>query len=136
MPKKRHEIEKGFSLSELLLAAAILVPISCVILYSFITCSFLNESNRNSVHATNHVQYIMEEIKNTDFNEIKSRIESGYWDWNSETITSKGLTPLNNESIDTQVTGSELLDIVVMVNWKDRGKNYRSLSIETLRVKP
>jgi hypothetical protein len=108
----------------------------CVLLVGFVTCAFLIESNRNFTRATTHAQYVMEEIKNTDFNEVKSRIESGYWDWNTQTIEAQGLTALNNESIDAQVTGEALLDIVVEVRWQDRGGRERNTSLETLLAEP
>jgi hypothetical protein len=132
-------VKRGLTLSELLLAAAILAFVLTGLLALFINCIFINEANRNLSSATGHAQFVMEEIKNTDFNSIESKINNGDWDWtDSQTIESKGLAPLNNESIDTQEVGgdTELLDVRVTVNWQDRRRRNRSLTLETLIAEP
>lgn len=58
---------KGFTLTELLLAAAILVFALTGLLLLFINCILLNESSRNLSLAYNAIQTKMEEIKNTGF---------------------------------------------------------------------
>jgi prepilin-type N-terminal cleavage/methylation domain-containing protein len=126
----------GFTLTEVLLAVVVLAVALCVLLLGFVTCAYLVESSRNLTRAITHAQYVMEEIKDTDFNEVKARIESGYWDWNTQSIEAQGLTALSNESIDTQVTGEALLDIVVEVSWQDRGGRERNTSLETLLAEP
>lgn len=136
MKRSGNQRKKAFTLSELLLATAILAFALCGILLAFVTCSFLNESNRNVTRATTHAQHVMEDIKNTTFNTIKTKIDNGDWDWSGATITAEGLTPLNNEVIDTTATGTDLLDVVVTVNWQDRGLRNRTISIETLLVEP
>lgn len=128
--------DKGFTLSELLLAAAILAFALTSLLVLFINCTFLNESNRNLTIATTHVQYVMEEIKNTDFDDLQTNINNGNWDWDSSEITTQGLTALNSESIDTSVSGTVILDVVVSVSWQDRQGRDRTTNLETLIVEP
>ncbi len=129
---------KSFTLLELLLAAVILAVALSILLLEFLSCSLLGEASRNLTRATMHAQYVMEDIKNTTFSSIKANIESGYWDWDSTDITSNGLTPLRNESIDTSVSGTDLLDITVNVSWDDRSGRHHTpgVSLETLIAQP
>lgn len=122
--------KRGFTLAELLLAAAILVFVLSGLLLLFINCLTLNESNRNLTIAISHAQYAMEEIKNTAFASIQNAT------WDSSTISSRGLTPLPNESVVITVNGADPLDIITTVNWKDRGARNRSMALETLITKP
>lgn len=126
---------KGLTLAELLLAAAILAFVLCGILILFVQCSFLNETNRNLVIATSHIQYIMEEVRNTSFSQIEAKIDNGDWDLGMGDIESEpyNLTPLNNESIDTEVTQSgDPLGISMTLGWNDRRQRARSLTLNTL----
>lgn len=125
-------MKKGFTLSELLLAAAILAFVLCALLYSFISCMLLNEANRNLTGAVIHAEYVMEEMRNVDFSLVSTNIAAGYWDWNNQTIAAKGLTALRNETIDTQASGTDPLDVTVTVSWQDRNARNRSMSLETL----
>lgn len=127
---------KAITLSEILLAAVIMVVALCALLLAFMTCAYLNESNRNVTRATQHAQYVLEEIKDTDFSIIKTGIESGSWDWDAAQISAQGLEALNNESINTQVSGTDLLQIIVTTNWDDRGGRSRNISLGTLIAEP
>lgn len=128
--KIRRFSDKSFTLVELLLAAVILAFVLTGLLALFISCIFLNETNRNTTIATSHAQFAMEEIKNTTFTSIAGAT------WNSATIQTKGLVPLNSETIVINVAGINLLDITVTVNWKDRGTRDRTMSLETLISEP
>lgn len=131
-------MKRGFTLSELLLSAAILVFVLAGLLALFINCMILNEANRNLSIATTHAQYIMENIKDaadTDFSQLESAINNGAWDLDASEIQSDpyNLTALSNESIDTNVTGSgNPLGIAVIVQWNDRGQRSRSTELDTL----
>ena len=134
---------KGFTLSELLLAFAILAFVLAGALSLFVTCIFLNEGSRNLGVATGHAQFILEDIKNTNFTSLKTgAINSNtYWDWNSAAITSKGLAALNTESINTHGAwadeiAKDRLEVIVTVTWKDRGLRDRSVYLETLVTQP
>lgn len=139
MVKKKNSISvTGFTLSELLLAAAILVFALAGLLALFVNCLVLNEANRNLTVASTHAQYIMEEIKDAadaDLSQLESRINNGDWDFNSSQIQSApyNLIALTNENIDTNVTGSgNPLGISVIVQWNDRGGRPRSTELDTL----
>jgi len=63
MGRGRHL--RGFTLSELLLAAAILAFVLTAILMLFLSAIILNEISRSNALAYNAIQAKMEEIKNT-----------------------------------------------------------------------
>ena len=93
----------------------------------------MNDATRNLTLAASHAQYIMEEIKNSDFTGLESAVISGDWDWNSEEIVSKNLAFLHNESIDTMVFRSgNPLGISVRVSWNDRNGRARQKELQTL----
>ncbi len=96
----------------------------------FINCIFLNESSRNLSVAISHAQFAQEETKNTVFASIANAT------WDNAAITSKGLTPLNNESVAIRVTGTEPKDVNATVYWKDRGVRDRSVTLETMITEP
>ena len=126
---------RGFTLSELLLAAAILVFVLAGLLALFINCLLLNEANRNLTVATAHAQYIMEQIKDTDFSQVETKINLGDWDLDASEIESApyNLTALSNENIDTIVSQSgNPLGISVTVQWDDRPGRSRSAQLDTL----
>ncbi|MEI8349477.1 MAG: hypothetical protein WCI77_04945 [Candidatus Omnitrophota bacterium] len=134
--------KKGVTLSEILVAALILVSFLSALLISFIACFLLNEANRNQMIAISHAQYIMEEIKNqastsSGFDQLTSSYVNTTWDWLSpETINTKGLVALKDESINTNVTGTTLRNMAVTVTWHDRSDRDRSVAIETTITKP
>ncbi|MCX5714428.1 MAG: prepilin-type N-terminal cleavage/methylation domain-containing protein [Candidatus Omnitrophica bacterium] len=127
---------KGFSLAELLLAAAILALLSSMLLQTAISSFILNQTNRNSSIAIIHAQYAMEEIKGTNFDNIKPDIDSGSWNWSSTDISGKGLSPLPGETISTQETGTSLLNVMVTVNWEDKTGRNRNVSLQTYFAQP
>jgi prepilin-type N-terminal cleavage/methylation domain-containing protein len=147
--KKEQKLsKKGFTLVELLIAAAIFAFTMSGILLMFINCAFLDKANRNKSIATIHAEFVMEDImeymRSSDIGPLQTQIEAPLvaWNWNSSTIGNKLGCPspyvypcvLNSESITTScVHNSNPLDITVTVSWKDRAQtNTRSLALETL----
>lgn len=124
----------GFTLSELLLASGIMAFVLVGLLQLFITCIVLNESNRNLSVATAHGQYVLEEMKNTNFTSLKNGTLD--WDWDTNQIGEKGLTPLSSELIVTGIVDSGYLQITVTLTWKDFGIRDRSLVLRTLITEP
>lgn len=121
---------KGLTLAELLFALAILAFVLTGLLALFTNCIFLNETNRNLSIATSHAQYVMEEIKSTNFSSIVAAYNKKSWD--SATITSKGLVALPNERICMSVTGNDPLRVVVTDTWSGRGQRTSSVELRTL----
>lgn len=127
----RFLFARGFTLSELILAAAILAFALSGLLSLYCKVLVLNKGGVNQFTAMNHAQIVIEEIRNTTFSSIATSIQGGTWDWATNTIAAKGLTPLIGESIDTSYTGTNLLDISVTVSWQDLGQRARSLTVST-----
>lgn len=122
---------RAFVLSEVLLAAAILGLALSGLLALFLACGLLNESNRNRNVAMSHAQYVMEAIKNTDFDDIEDSINAGNWDWNEGEIENAGLAKIRGEVIDVGVSGSDPLEVNATVTWNDRVVVGRSISLES-----
>lgn len=139
---KKGLSNKGFTLVELLIATAIFAFAISGILIMFITCASLDQANRNKSIAVIHAEFVMEDMmeymRNNEVDSLQKGIEDAdkkWWDWNTATINGKGLTALNDESIDTAAPSSaDPLDITVTVSWKDRATqtNKRSLILKTL----
>lgn len=124
--------KKGFTLAELLFAAAILAFALSGILALYTSCIILNDSNRNLTSALNHAQYIVEGIRNTTFaNILKDVNTDGDWNWNAAALAANGQVALSNEAITTTATGTNPTVITVTVNWKDRGLRQRSTTLQT-----
>lgn len=62
--------DKGFTLIEVLVAAAILVFCLCGLLATYVNMFFLQDLARDFTLATNAVQAKMEEVKRTDFTQL------------------------------------------------------------------
>jgi hypothetical protein len=122
----------GFTLAELLLAAAILAVVLVGLLQLFLGCILLNEMNRNLSAATTHAEYVLEGVWHVPFVSIASQINAGDWDFTGDSdFTAAGLTRLNGETIDTQISGSDPYNITVTVQWYDQRQRQRSLSLQT-----
>ena len=113
---------KGVTLIESLFATTILVVALCFLLEFYVNCLFLNDTNRNLSLAVSHAEYVMEEIKNSDFTGLESMIISGSWDWNEEDILSKNLA----------FRSGDPLGISVRVSWNDRDSRARYKELQTL----
>lgn len=130
---------KGFTLPELLLAAAILAFALSGLLLLFTNCILLNAANRNLSIATSHAQYIMEDIKVAGFTGLETRIINNNgtptgWDLNVTQIESApyNLSALDTETIETDCGSGDPLGVSVAVNWLDRAGKARSIQLQTL----
>ncbi len=123
--KKKNRIIRGqgagFTLAELLLAAAILLIAISASLAAFVNCLLLNESNNNRVIAANDAQYVLEQIKGVDYDDIDIYAHPEFTNLSNETVSVSGLT--------TEIV-SGLKEIGVTISWTERGKN-RSFTLST-----
>lgn len=132
--KRREVFSRAVTLSELLLATAILAFVLSGVLLLFTRCILLNNENRNLATATSHAEYVLEDIRQKAFSTVQASISNGIWNWNTTQISSQGLTALSNdEAIKTEVvSGPNPLQVKVTVTWTDRSQRARSTFLETL----
>ena len=119
-------------MAELIVSAAIMAYSLSVVLLSFFRNYALNETSRNLTIATSHIDYVLEDIRNSTFSTLATDISSGNWTWNSSAITSEGLSPINSESIATTSSGTTLLTVTVTATWKDIQGRSQSKTVQTL----
>ena len=123
----------GFTLAEVILAAAILVFALAGLLALFISCMLLNESSRNRATAIAQAQYVMEEIKNTNFDVIETNINAGNWNWDEAEIENESLPVLKSEFITTTVPASgDPAEVLVEVEWQDRLGGAQTISLTSI----
>ena len=115
------------------MAAAILVFALAGLLFLFISCMLLNESSRNRSIAITHAQFVLEEIKNTNFDVIETNINAGNWNWDEAEIENENLPVLKSEAIETTVSASgDPAGVLVTVSWQDRLGAYRNITLNSL----
>ena len=91
---------KGFTLSELLLAVAILAFALTGLLLFFVNSIILNETNRNFTLAYSAIQAKMEEIKNTSFDNLDAYNGTSFDLDGFPSVNGKGKIGVSNESTD------------------------------------
>jgi len=137
--------KKGFTLSELLIAAAIFAFAMSGILLMFINCAFLDQANRNKSIAIIHAETAMEYIRSQTFSTIRNNLctsvvsplvpEPVTWSLGPATLNLSGLTSESINAITTQTCCSRIpldwLDVTVNVSWLDKGQRSRSLALGT-----
>ncbi len=132
-PGRNKKLLTGFTLAEVILAAAILVFALAGLLALFISCMLLNESSRNRATAIAHAQYVMEEIKNTNFANIETNINAGNWNWDETEIENESLPVLKSELITTTVPASgDPVEVLVEVEWQDRLGGAQTISLTSI----
>jgi len=62
----------GLTLLEVMLTSGILLIAITALLYTFVNCIFLNESNKEELTAATDAQYVLEQVKSLAFNQIES----------------------------------------------------------------
>ncbi|MCR4337382.1 MAG: hypothetical protein NUV91_06205 [Candidatus Omnitrophica bacterium] len=108
--------ETGLTFVELLMATAILALTMGAILVSYLRCIELSEMARNTAIAVQSARSKMEEIKSTDFTQIRATFDN----------TGFAVTGMSARgAIDVDDTNAEMLKISVDVSWKQ--KNGRLL---------
>ncbi|MCG8430607.1 MAG: hypothetical protein MJA29_05510 [Candidatus Omnitrophica bacterium] len=130
-PLRKLVSSAGFTIAELLLAAGLLTVALTSILALYSKILIMNESSREQFTALSHAEYVLAEIRDTDFKYVDAMVDGGSWDWSETYIQSNGLTPLTNESIDTSSTGTDVLDVSTSVTWTDRQGSSRSMTVQT-----
>jgi type II secretory pathway pseudopilin PulG len=107
--------KRGFTLLELMLSAAILIVAIGGLLSAYILCFHLTETAKNTTLATNAIQLKLEEIRDTDFDEIIT-------DYDHTTFTVNGFSAGQAiGSITVESITTDLLMVTVSVCWRQSG---------------
>ena len=128
--------EKGFTLSELMIASLILA-LTLVSMIGLITnLASVNEANRDLLVATLHAQYVLAEIKeNGNPTQVASLVNTGHWDLTTAQLAAApySLTTLSGETIDTAVFQSgNPCGVTVTLSWVAHSQRPRSVTLSTL----
>ena len=122
---------------ELILAAFLLAVVLTGMIQLFITCRYLNDSNRNMVVAASHAQFIMEDIigSSASVPAIEAAINAGNWNLTSDDIQGAPyqFTPLTDESVTAQVSmAGDPLGFNVTVRWREGSMLDHDYVLQTL----
>jgi type II secretory pathway pseudopilin PulG len=137
--------KKSFTLVEVMVTVAILIVALSILLVSLVQIGILNKIINNRTIAITHAQYVLEDIKNAVATESFSNITTGFsnsrWDLTSTAITTRGLVPLNNETIVTSsINGTNYKNITVTTNWDERRgtavSGHSNITLETIITNP
>ena len=109
---------KGLTLSELMLAVAILAVVIAALLSLAVSCLLLNESNNNLMKASNDAQYVLEQIKALAYSGISGYAPPAFNNLPDETI------------VLTRSVGSHIAEVTVNVGWQER-QRQRSFQLTT-----
>lgn len=110
--------KKGFTLSELMIAMAILLVAISGLLFVFINCILLNQSNNNMIVASNDAQYVLEQIKGLAYSSIGTYVAPTFTNLENETVTL------------TRSIGVDITEVTVNVSWTER-QRQRNVSLST-----
>lgn len=113
---KKNNLNQGFTLLELMIAAAILVIAICGLLVTFVACLLSNEAKSNLIMAANDAQYVLEQIENLPYEQIDDYPENP--EFNN----------LRDEYITvTQDPEYKITGVTINVSWTERGgtKNFQ-----------
>lgn len=107
--------ERGFTLLELTIAAAILIVALSGLLAVYVLCFNANETAKNLTLATSAIQQKLEEIRDYNFYEI-------FDEMNDTTFEVSGIPNQYAEgAIKVDASNPDLLKITVSVSWQQRG---------------
>lgn len=125
--------EKGFSFVEVLVSVGILGLIVTALIGFFPHTMELNDVSQDTTIAVSHVQYILEDIRASS-GVIKTQIDANVWDLNTDAhFTSKDLTRLNNETIDTSYDPVKTpAEVTVVVSWDMRNGRHETFTFTTI----
>lgn len=106
--------DRGFTLIEVMIAAAILAVVICGILATYISCFELISTSRNFTFAVNAAQRKIEEIRDYNFSQI-------YSDYNNQSFTVDEMSVGDSRGIVyVDELTPELLEVTISVCWRQR----------------
>jgi len=106
---------RGFTLIEVMIAAAILAIVLCGLLVTYIRCFELISTSRNLTFAVNAAQRKIEEMRDYTFSQI-------YTDYNNQNFTVDEIGAGNSRGV-IYVDNSDpvLLKVTISVCWRQQG---------------
>ena len=107
--RMRENSAEGFSLTELMIAAAVFLLVIAGVLISYIACLELAEVSKNSSLAVYAAKSKIEEMKNTPFSQILAA-------YNNTTFTTANLNGIGVCYVDD--SNPDLLHVSVVFCWK------------------
>jgi prepilin-type N-terminal cleavage/methylation domain-containing protein len=123
---------KGFTFPELLVTIAILGGSVGALLTFFVQSIELNNISRDMSLAVSHVQYVLEDIRSSS-GVIVTQIDNGVWNYDTDPeFSDKGLTRLQNETVQVQYTGTDALTITVTLGWQMNNGRWQNLIFQTI----
>lgn len=111
--KKRFLSVTGFTLIEVMLAAAILAIVVCGILATYISCFELISTSRNFTFAVNAAQRKIEEIRDYNFSQI-------YPDYNNQSFAVDEISAGSRGVVYVDDSNPDLLEVTISVCWRQR----------------
>lgn len=118
---------RGFSLIEILLAAAILTFALCAILAAFISCLMLSSTSKNVNIATNVALEIAEQIRSSPFTDVRDSLLVINGQPFTETFPDSDIyrcsfpvavLPSNMVTVYVDTNNPELLEVTISACWK------------------
>jgi prepilin-type N-terminal cleavage/methylation domain-containing protein len=130
--------QKGFTLLEVLITTAIMISVLAAVAYGLSQSSNLAETMRNQDIAINAAKDILEQIIQSDLNDIMNNYDGQNFpiadvQGNALLTAPAGLNDNNNplEVTVNQVGTTDLYDVVVTVTWEQRGRRQLSRTLRT-----
>jgi prepilin-type N-terminal cleavage/methylation domain-containing protein len=131
--------KKGFTLLEVLITTAIMISVLAAVAYGLSQASNLTETMRNQDIAINAARDILEQIIQSDLNDIMNNYNGQ--NFSIEDVQGQPLLTApaglnnNNNPIEVTVTGvgssANLYDVAVTVTWEQRGHRQLSRTLRT-----
>lgn len=103
--------EEGFALAEIMVAAVVMILAFVGILVTYIKCLELNEMSQNKSIATRAAKTRMEQINNSDFNQLVANFNDV--DFLEPGFNGAGVSYVNN-------TNPDLVQITVSFCWRQK----------------
>lgn len=113
--------QRGFTFLEFIIVSGVLLVAIIGLLFTFINCTLLNDTNNEMVTAAGDAQYILEQMKSLAYDDIDSYTPPSFAHLLNETIPSP---------IITQVS-QDVKEVTVSVNWTDKRGRARTFSLTT-----
>jgi type II secretory pathway pseudopilin PulG len=110
--RSRLKNNRGLTLPELLISAFILAITFVGMLYSFTRAMALSEMARNSTTAVQAVKSRVEQVKNTNFNQVVAN-------YNNTTFTTNGLT--GTGVTYATLINANLIEVRAAFCWREKG---------------